>query len=85
EDEEEYQEVLKLVYEAIVTKPSQRIVNKFFGESLPPLSELANNASLMLLNTHLTITKPRPFVPAIVEVAGIHIGEPQELPQVSSE
>ncbi|KAJ9574470.1 hypothetical protein L9F63_008358, partial [Diploptera punctata] len=76
-----YQEVLKLVYEAFVTKPSQTIVNKFFGESLPPLSELANNASLMFLNTHFTITKPRPFVPAIVEVAGIHIGEPQELPQ----
>ena len=78
-----YQEVLKITYELFITRPSQIIANKYFGQSLPPLSELARNASLLLLNTHFSITKPRPFVPNIVEVGGMHIQEPQQLPRVS--
>ncbi|KAJ4448260.1 hypothetical protein ANN_10274 [Periplaneta americana] len=76
-----HEEVLKWVYDFYITRPSQVMARRFFGESLPPLEDLAMNASLLLLNTHFSISKPRPFVPAIVEVAGIHLSEAQKLPQ----
>lgn len=41
------------------------------------------NASLVLLNSHFLVSSPRPLVPNIIEVGGIHIEEPKRLPKIS--
>ncbi|XP_065332906.1 uncharacterized protein LOC135934838 [Cloeon dipterum] len=46
---------------------------KFFGPGLPDVREIERNASLVLLNAHFTTTFPRPLVPAMVEVGGMHV------------
>ncbi|XP_069681769.1 UDP-glycosyltransferase UGT5-like [Periplaneta americana] len=76
-----YQEVIKWAYYGLMDMPTQKIARKYFGEGLPPLAEIARNTSLLLLNTHFTINQPRPLVPNIVEVGGIHLTPPKELPQ----
>nr|CAD7588238.1 unnamed protein product [Timema genevievae] len=58
---------------------SEQVARKYFGDSLPPLEEIARNTSLHLVNTHFSLFHPRPFVPAVVEVGGIHLGEPKKL------
>ena len=63
--------------------PSQAIVRKYFGESTPPLAELAKKTSLILVNRHFTINQPIPNVPGIIEVGGIHVQVPKKVPQVS--
>lgn len=52
---------------------SYEIAKKAFGENLPELSDIGRNMSLMLANTHFSLTRPRPLVPGIVEIAGIHL------------
>lgn len=56
---------------------------RFFGPDVAPLDVLAYNTSILLVNTHFSVNSPRPFVPGIVEVAGLHIDSPQALPPVS--
>lgn len=60
--------------------PSRRIPKQCFGESLPALSFLARNTTLILVNNHFTSNGPRPLVPGVIEVAGIHFKPTKKLP-----
>ncbi|KAJ9587119.1 hypothetical protein L9F63_028308, partial [Diploptera punctata] len=59
---------------------TQKYVNQYFGEDVPSLSELVRNTSLLLLNTHFTLNRPRPLLPSVIEVGGLHIKSPKQLP-----
>jgi glucuronosyltransferase len=67
------------VAERIVT---EGYVNKHIGNDVPPLSDIARNTSLLLVNTHFSLNRPRPLVPGIVEVGGLHLKPPKKLPKV---
>ncbi|XP_066998494.2 UDP-glucosyltransferase 2 [Anabrus simplex] len=60
---------------------TDRMLRKYFGEDMPPSSELINNISLVFINSHFSINQPRPAVPAFIEVGGLHIKPPQQLPK----
>ncbi|XP_046620210.1 UDP-glucosyltransferase 2-like [Neodiprion virginianus] len=62
-------------YERTVSDPLARQ----YVEDMPPLTDLYNNMSLMLVNSHPSIHGVRPGSPAIVEVAGLHVDETQVL------
>lgn len=68
----------------LLDAPAYLIAKQHFGESLPPLSHLARNTSLIFVNNHFSLNRPRPLVPGVVEVAGIHIKPANVLPKVSS-
>ncbi|XP_017768993.1 PREDICTED: UDP-glucuronosyltransferase 1-7C-like isoform X1 [Nicrophorus vespilloides] len=44
------------------------------------VERFAFNASLMLVNSYFALNRARPFVPSIIEVGGIHLQEPKQLP-----
>ncbi|EDV93631.1 UDP-glycosyltransferase UGT5 [Drosophila grimshawi] len=47
-----------------------------------PLMEVSKNFSLMLLNQHFSLSYPRPHVPNMIEVGGLHIShKPAPLPK----
>lgn len=47
-----------------------------------PLRELTKNFSLVLLNQHFSLSFPRPYVPNMIEVGGLHIDhKPAPLPK----
>jgi glucuronosyltransferase len=72
----------KFHYTFLTVPRDHKIAMKHFGESLPALSVLARNTSLILVNNHFSLNRPRPLVPGIVEVAGIHIKPPKALSKV---
>ncbi|XP_039492981.1 UDP-glycosyltransferase UGT5 isoform X1 [Drosophila santomea] len=46
-----------------------------------PLSKISRNFSLVLLNQHFTLGPPRPYVPNMIEVGGLHVNpKPEALP-----
>ncbi|XP_049828787.1 UDP-glycosyltransferase UGT5-like [Schistocerca gregaria] len=49
--------------------------------SLPSLSEIERQTSLFLVNYHFTHGCPRPLVPNMVEVGGLHVRQPKKLPE----
>jgi glucuronosyltransferase len=71
-----------LHYPLLMDAPAHKIARLHFGESLPALSQLARNTSLILVNNHFSLNRPRPLVPGVIEVAGIHIKPAKALPKV---
>jgi len=52
-------------------------------ESRPPLEHMLKNVSLTLVNSNYAIGVPRPYLPGIVEVGGMHVKPPKSLPEAS--
>jgi glucuronosyltransferase len=73
-----------LHYPFLMDAPAHELAKQHFGESLPPLSHLARNTSLIFVNNHFSLNRPRPLVPGVIEVAGIHIKPAKALPKVKS-
>ncbi|XP_047114716.1 UDP-glycosyltransferase UGT5-like isoform X1 [Schistocerca piceifrons] len=57
------------------------VVMKHFGDSIPPLVDIAKNTSMLFMNTNPALTPPRPLVPAVVEIGGIHLKPAGQLPK----
>lgn len=70
------------VYMAIAYDPLQKqIYEASFPDPKPCLNTLKKDVSLVLLNTHFTLNYPRPYVPNMIEVGGMHINRvPNPLP-----
>lgn len=63
----------------------QALLEKYFGvyAPLPSISELHSSTSLLLLNHHFSISYPRPLMPNVVQVGGMHLKPAEKLPEVS--
>ena len=75
--------LFKFMYYIYVEIPTNDIARRHFGDDMPNLSEIAKKTSLVLVNSHPSLNGPRPLVPGVVEVGGIHINPPKPLPKVS--
>nr|AAL48556.1 RE03265p [Drosophila melanogaster] len=63
-------------HEAVYRKYFPKIADK------RSLSEITRNFALILVNQHFTMAPPRPYVPNIIEVGGMHVDQqPKALPQ----
>lgn len=72
----------QLVWQVLVDKPSNSIVKEVFGEQTPSLEEMAYKTSIILVNSHFSLMSPRPQVPGVIDVGGMHIGKLKKLPRV---
>lgn len=77
----------KFVYYYLIDKPTYEIVKPYFvdddgNDNMPALSDIAMNSSLLLTNSHFSLFSPRPLVPSVIEVSGLHIDEPKPIPKV---
>ena len=58
----------------------EKISQKHFG-NIRRLEVIAQDVSLVLVNSNLALQNVKPLVPAHVELSGIHIKEPKPLPK----
>ncbi|XP_063244123.1 UDP-glycosyltransferase UGT5-like isoform X2 [Bacillus rossius redtenbacheri] len=72
---------VKVAYDYVFNYKANQIVRKYFGEMVPTVEEMASKMSLLLVNSHFALHQPRPLVPAVVEVGGIHMKEPKAMPK----
>jgi glucuronosyltransferase len=71
--------VLRLYYEPAMTDVYRRKLN---DPNIPDVREIAGNASLILSNGHFSLSGPKPFLPDVVDVGGIHSVPAKPLPKV---
>lgn len=69
----------KVQYEIKSNWRSQELAGRVLGP-VPPLRSLAQNFSMILVNSHLSLNQIRPSVPQLVEVGGLHI--PRTIPKL---
>lgn len=61
----------------------QKIAEKYFGNDIPHIIDVAKNMSLILINQEPLLAYPRPEIPNIVHFSGLHIAKtPPSLPKV---
>lgn len=64
-------------------------MNRYFRyknyESRPFINEMLANVSLTLVNGDLSVGAPRPYLPGVIEIGGLHMKEPKKLPNVGLE
>ncbi|XP_055379736.1 UDP-glycosyltransferase UGT5-like [Condylostylus longicornis] len=72
-------------FREIIYFPQQdELVKKYFSHlpiEIPSVSKMEKNISLMLLNSYIPLNTPRPAVPAMIPVGGVHILKPKPLPK----
>jgi len=73
---------LKIMFSVAERMVTEGYVHKHVGNGVPPLTDIARNTSLLFVNTHFSLNRPRPLVPGIVEVGGLHLKPPKKLPKV---
>lgn len=64
-------------------RSDNRILRKKFGDDMPSVAELSKKLSVILVNTHYSLSGPRAFSPKVIEVGGVHIKEPKAIDEVS--
>ncbi|XP_067012668.2 UDP-glycosyltransferase UGT5 [Anabrus simplex] len=57
------------------------VMEHFKDPTFPGVSALEPNASLLLVNSHVSLSFPRPFTPNTIEVGGMHIKAAKKLPK----
>ena len=68
----------------MLIEPAQTVGRKYLGEDCPNSADIHRNASLLLMNSHFSLTFPRPNLPDNVEVGGMHCRPAKPLPTVST-
>ncbi|XP_047003773.1 UDP-glucosyltransferase 2-like [Schistocerca americana] len=75
---------LRLMYQWFfeIAPMQEVIMRKYVGPDPPPVHETDKNFSLLLINNHFIMNYPRPHLPNIIELTGIHVATEQKpLPQ----
>lgn len=63
-------------------KIGESVYRQYLGKDFPSVEELRKNVSLIFSNTHFSINFPRPLMPDVVEIGGVHCHPPRTLPKV---
>lgn len=66
----------------VVINSDKRVSMKYFGELGATMHSDVLNDSLLLVASHYSLNLPRPLVPSVIEVGGIHVGKPNSLATV---
>lgn len=59
------------------------LLRRKFGETIPSVTELSKQMSMMFVNTHYSLSGPSPLPPTVVELGGVHIKEQKAIDEVS--
>ncbi|KAE9528127.1 hypothetical protein AGLY_012549 [Aphis glycines] len=57
------------------------IGRNYFGKDVPDSYTLMEKISLVFINSHFSFNLPRPWVPNLIEIGGIHVTDPKPLPK----
>ncbi|KAF2888037.1 hypothetical protein ILUMI_18136 [Ignelater luminosus] len=65
----------------LYTLPKHNQMLQEYFPGAPHITELYYNISLTLINSHVSTHPPAPLVPNMIDVGGLHIKPPKELPK----
>lgn len=61
---------------------NKKLLEEHLNRKITNLDGLIRNTSLLLVNSHWSLTFARPLVPAVVEIGGVHVQKAKKLPEV---
>ncbi|XP_050521168.1 UDP-glucosyltransferase 2-like [Daktulosphaira vitifoliae] len=76
-----YYVYFKIVWKIFSEWPADKFLKESFGPETPYINDILYNTSMVFVNNHFSLDGPRPLVPNMVEIGGIHIKHPQPIPK----
>ncbi|XP_001359920.4 UDP-glucuronosyltransferase 2B15 [Drosophila pseudoobscura] len=78
-----YEYLVEMLHRQLVHLPAmERMYNKYYPNARQTMDEVLDSFALVLLGQHFSLSYPRPFLPNMIEVGGLHIAhKPQPLPE----
>lgn len=73
-----------VLFNFVIASRDRSVSMKYFGNLGASLDCDVLNDSLLLTASHFSVNLPRPLVPNLIEVGGLHIDKTKALPKVSS-
>jgi glucuronosyltransferase len=73
---------LNVFYNRIYLPEMESVYRRYFGKDVPSAREIEKNASLALMNGHFSLVGPKPKLPVLIDVGGIHCRPGEALPKV---
>lgn len=70
----------RLVYKYINFPIQRHLYSKYFPNAKRSMDEMYKNYSFIFTNQHVSFSSPRPALPTIIEVGGIHVKPAKKLP-----
>lgn len=79
----QYEAVIELIHRHWIHLPAmQKLYQKYFPNAKKTMVEVMDSFSLVLLGQHFSLSYPRPYMPNMIEVGGLHIShKPKPLPE----
>ncbi|XP_063913440.1 UDP-glycosyltransferase UGT5-like isoform X2 [Zophobas morio] len=75
-----FYDICSILYHQYIILPKHRELVRRYIPTKPDLYSFLNNASLLLVNSHVSSYDATLQVPNVVEIGGLHIKEPKKLP-----
>ena len=72
--------VENIAFELIYIPEQTEIYKKFFPKATKSFKDVLRNPAIVLLNNHVSSSSPRPYLPNMIEIGGIHVDAVKDLP-----
>lgn len=76
------QRVLEVMSNIFETPNEETIYRKYLGKNYPSIAEINSKVNMIFMNSHFIMNYPRPLLPDIIEVGGMHCRPSRPLPNV---
>ncbi|KAH8248174.1 hypothetical protein KR038_003989, partial [Drosophila bunnanda] len=78
-----YEHLVEEFHRHLVHLPTmEKVFKKYFPNSKKTMTEVLDSFSFVLLGQHFSLSYPRPYLPNMIEVGGLHIShKPKPLPE----
>jgi glucuronosyltransferase len=74
--------LLDFLLVSVLGPANTKIYRQYLGQDYPNLVEIESKVSIVFSNSHFSINSPRPTLPDIVEIGGIHCRNSEPLGKV---
>lgn len=76
-----YSQVEKLIYNFYNLRNHRKLYEKYFPKATKSFDEVHKSLSVLFMNNHVSTSSPRPLLPSMIGIGGIHIPEVKPLPE----
>ncbi|XP_050427170.1 UDP-glucosyltransferase 2-like [Adelges cooleyi] len=76
-----YYVYFKIAWKYYSEWPADEFLKENFGPNTPYINDILYNTSMVFVNGHFSLDGPRPLVPNMVEIGGVHLKPPGPIPK----
>ncbi|XP_070498448.1 UDP-glycosyltransferase UGT5-like [Chironomus tepperi] len=71
----------KVLYHFVHLPNQQKFFKKYFPNARRSLDEIRSSSAVIFMNNHVSASSPRPYLPHMIEIGGIHVRPANPLPK----